>query len=46
MSAKFKENTGNVLGEEFSSEMGEVSFHGDTRDCVRTHSAERRSRGR
>ena len=36
MSGKFKESTGNVSGEEFSVELGEVSFHGDTRDCVRT----------
>ena len=32
--------------EEFSVELGEVSLHGDTRDCARTHSVERRNRGR
>ena len=44
MSGEFKESTGKVLGEEFSVELGEVSLHGDTRDCVRTHSIEIRNR--
>ena len=39
------EGTGEVSGEEFSAELGEVSLHGDTRDCARTHSVERRNRG-
>ena len=46
MSRKFKESIGKVLGEEFSAELGEVSVHGDTRDWARTHSVERRNRGR
>ena len=46
MSGKFKETTGKVLGEEFSAELGEVSFHGDTRDCARTHSVKRKNIGR
>ena len=46
MSGKFKESIGKVSREEFSAELGEVSFHGDTRDCTRTHSVERRNRGR
>ena len=45
MSGEFTEGTGEVLGEEFSAELGEVSLHGDTRDCARTHSVERRNRG-
>ena len=44
MFGEFKESTGEVLGEEFSAELGEVSLHGDTRDCARTHSVERRNR--
>ena len=35
-----------MSGEEFSAELGEVSFHGDTRDCARIHSVERKNRGR
>ena len=35
-----------MLEEEFSTELGEVSLHGDTRDCARTYSVERRNRGR
>ena len=35
-----------MSGEKVSAELGEVSLHGDTRDCVRTHSLERRNRGR
>ena len=46
MSGEFKESTRNVSREEFSAELGEVSLHGDTRDCVRTHSVEIRNRGR
>ena len=46
MSGEFKESTGKVLGEEFSAELGEVSLHGDIRDCVRTYSVERRNKGR
>ena len=46
MSGKFKENTGKMLEEEFSAELGEVSLHGDTRDCARTHSVERMNIGR
>ena len=46
MSREFKESIGKVLGEEFSAELGEVSLHGDTRDCVRTRSVERRNIGR
>ena len=46
MPGEFKESIGKVLGEEFSTELGEVSLHGDTRDCSRTHSVERRNRGR
>ena len=46
MSEDFKESTGEMLGEEVSAELGEVSLHGDTRDCVRTHSVERMNRGR
>ena len=46
MSGKLKESTRKVSGEEFSAELGEVSFHGDTRDCARTHNVERRNRGR
>ena len=46
MSRKFKESTGKVLREEFSVDLGEVSFHGDTRDCARTHSVEKRNRVR
>ena len=43
MFKEFKESTGKVSGEEFSDELGEVSFHGDTRDCARTRSVERRN---
>ena len=46
MFGEFKESIRKVLGEELSAELGEVSLHGDTRDCVRTHSVERRNRGR
>ena len=35
-----------MLGKEFSAELGEVSLDGDTRDCVRTYSVERKNRGR
>ena len=46
MPGEFKEGTGEVLGEKVSAELEEVSLHGDSRDCVRTHSLERRNRGR
>ena len=46
MPGEFKEGTREVLGEKVSVELGEVSLHGDTRDYVRTHSLERRNRGR
>ena len=46
MSRKFKESNRKVVGEEFSAELGEVSFHGDIRDCARTHSFKRKNRGR
>ena len=46
MPIEFKEGTGDVSGEKVSVELGEVSLHGDTRDCVKTHSLERRNRGR
>ena len=46
MSGEFKESAGKVSREEFSAELGEVSLHGDIRDCVRTHIVERRNRGR
>ena len=45
MPREFEEGTGEMLGEKVSAELGEVSLHGDTRDCVRTHSVERRNRG-
>ena len=41
MSGEFKESTGKVSGEEFSAELGEVSLHGDTRDCVMTQCREK-----
>ena len=34
-----------VSGEEFSAELGEVSLHGDTRDCTRPHSVKKKNRG-
>ena len=46
MLGEFTESIGEVLGEEFSAELGGVSLHGDTRDCARTHSVKRRNRGR
>ena len=46
ISREFKESTGEMSGEKVSAELGEVSLHGDTRDCVRTHSLERRNGGR
>ena len=45
MFGEFKESTREVSGEEISAELGEVSLHGDIRDCARTHSVERRNRG-
>ena len=30
-----------MSGEEFSAELGEVSLHGDIRDCTRPHSVEK-----
>ena len=45
MPREFTAGTGEVSGEEFSAELGEVSLHGDTRDYARTHSVERRNRG-
>ena len=44
MSRESTEGIGEVLGEEFSAELGEVSLHGDTRDCARPHSIEKRNR--
>ena len=46
MSGEFKESTRKVSREELSAELGEVSLHGDTRNCARKHSAERRNIGR
>ena len=46
MSGEFKESTGKVSREEFSAELGEVALYCDTRDCVKTHSVERRNGGR
>ena len=46
MSGEFNESAREVSGEEFSAELGEVSLPGDIRDCARTHSVERRNRGR
>ena len=37
MSGESTEGIGEVSGEEFSAELGEVSLHGDTRDCARPH---------
>ena len=34
-----------MSGEEFSAELGEVSLHGDIRDCPRPHSVKKRNRG-
>ena len=45
MSGESTEGIGEVLGEEFSAEVGEVSLHGDVRDCARPHSIEKRNRG-
>ena len=38
MSGEFKEGTGVVSIEKVSVELGEVSLHGDIRDCAKTHS--------
>ena len=38
MLGEFTKGTGEVLGEELSAELGEVSLHGDTSDYARTHS--------
>ena len=46
MFGEFKESVGKVSGEEFSVKLGELSLHGDTRDFFRTHSVERRNKGR
>ena len=40
MFGEFKESTREVSGEEFSTELGEVSLHGDTRDCAKTQCRE------
>ena len=45
MSIKFTEAIGEVSREELSAELGEVSLHGDTRDCTRPHNIEKRNRG-
>ena len=45
MPGEFTKGTEEVLGEEFSAKLGEVSLHGDTRDCAWTHSVERRNIG-
>ena len=45
MSGESTKGIGEVLGEEFSAELGEVSIHGDTRDCTRPHSVEKRNLG-
>ena len=31
-----------VSGEKFTAKLGEVSLHGDTRDCTRPHSFEKK----
>ena len=46
MSGESTEGIGEVLGEEFSAKLREVSFHGDTRDCAKPHSIEKRNRSR
>ena len=45
MSGEFTEGIREVSGEEFNAELGEVSLHGDIKDCARTHSIEKRNRG-
>ena len=45
MSRESTEGIGELSGEEFSDELGEVSLHGDIRDCARPYSIEKRNRG-